>query len=122
MEMKVITKNEKSILSVKADFNEMLDNNLAAICDAIANKGCALKELITLFEKEGGSFEAIIQIMMTSKGEKAAKVNLSEKLGIKPQTAQYLLDMSMENLAALNAKNLKKKLIAYKVNIDKLNI
>ena len=118
--MKVITKNEKSVLSVKADFNEVLDNNFAAICAAIANKGMIIKELITLFERERGGFDAIIQIMMASKGEKAAKVNLSEKLGIKPQTAQCLLDMSIEDLASLNAKKLRETLDDYKAKIEKL--
>ena len=121
MEMKVLTKkNGKSVLSFKTDFNEVLEENFAAICEAIANKGKAIKELVNLFEKDENSLDNIIQIMTTSRGEKAAKNALSKELGISPQTAQYLLDMSLENLTALNAKKLKKMLDDYRTNISKL--
>lgn len=120
MEMKVLTKNGKSVLSFKTDFNEVLDENFAAICEAIANKGKAIKELVNLFEKDENILDNIIQIMTTSKGENAAKNALSKELGISPQTAQYLLDMSLENLTALNVKKLKKMLDDYRTNISKL--
>ena len=120
MEMKVLTKNGKSVLSFKTDFNEVLDENFAAICEAIANKGKAIKELTSVFEKEANSLDNIIQIMTTSRGENAAKNALSKKLGIRSQTAQYLLDMSLENLTVLNAKKLKKLLDDYRTNISKL--
>ena len=45
MKVNVVAKNGVSALSFKADFYEVLDKNLAAICDAIANKGIILKEL-----------------------------------------------------------------------------
>ena len=120
MKVNIVTKNGASVLSVKIDFNDVLDENFAAICEAITNKGRVLKELVTLFEKEGDSLDAIIQIISTSIGEIAAKHSLSEKLGINPQTAQYLLDMPLENLTALNAKKLKKMLYEYRTNISKL--
>jgi Type IIA topoisomerase (DNA gyrase/topo II, topoisomerase IV), A subunit len=120
MEMKVLTKNGKSVLSFKTDFNEVLDENFAAICEAIANKGKAIKELTSVFEKEDNSLDNIIQIMTTSRGENAAKNALSKELGISPQNAQYLLDMSLENLTALNVKKLKKMLDDYQTNISKL--
>lgn len=118
--MKVLTKNGKSVLSFKTDFNEVLDDNFVAICDAIANKGIILKELLNLFEKEDNSLDTIVQIITNSRGEKAAKHALSEKLGICPQTAQYLLDISLENLTSLNGKKLRKMLDDYIDNISKL--
>ena len=120
MEMKVLTKNGKSVLSFKTDFNEVLDDNFVAICDAIANKGIILKELLSLFEKEDNSLDAIIQIMTNSRGEKAAKHALSKELGISSHTAQYLLDISLENLTSLNGRKLRKMLDDYKANISKL--
>ena len=120
MKVNVVTKNGASVLSVKTDFNEVLDENFAAICEAIANKGKAIKELTSIFEKEDNSLDNIIQIMTTSRGENAAKNALSEKLGISPQTAQYLLVMSLEDLTTLNVKKLKKMLDDYKANISKL--
>ena len=122
MKINVVTKNGVSTLSFqfKTDFNEVLDNNFAAICNAITNKGIILKELLSLFEKEDNSLDTIIQIMTTSRGENAAKNALSKELGICPQTAQYLLDISLENLTALNAKKLRKMLDEYRTNIGKL--
>ena len=120
MKVNVETKNGVSVLSVKTDFNEVLDENFAAICEAIANKERVLKELATLFEKESDSLDAIIQIISTARGEIAAKHALSEKLGINPRTSKYLLDMSLEDLTALNAKKLKKMLYEYRTNISKL--
>lgn len=120
MKVNVVTKNGVSVLSFKTDFNEVLDENFAAICEAISNKGKAIKELTNLFEKEYNSLDNIIQIMTTSRGENAAKNALSEELGISPQTAQYLLDLSLEDLTALNAKKLKKMLDDYRTNISKL--
>ena len=122
MKINVVTKNGVSTLSFqfKTDFNEVLDKNFAAICNAIANKGIILKELLSLFEKEDNSLDTIIQIMTTSRGENAAKNALSKELGISPQTAQYLLDISLENLTSLNGRKLRKMLDDYKANIGKL--
>ena len=120
MKVNVVTKNGVSALSFKTDFNEVLDKNLAAICEAIANKWMVLKELLNLFEEQGNSIDTIIQIMKTSRGENAAMHSLSEKLGLNQVTAQYLLDMSLEDLTALNAKKLRKMLDDYKANISKL--
>ena len=120
MKVNVVTKNGVSALSFKIDFNEVLDKNFAAICEAIASKGKILKELVTLFEKEGECLDTIIQIMTTSRNDNAAKNTLSEELGISLQTAQYLLDMPLEDHTALNATKLKKMLDEYKTNISKL--
>lgn len=120
MKVNVVNKNGMSTLSVKADFYKVLDKNLAAICEIIAYKGKVLKELVTLFEKDSDSLDAIIQIIISSRGEIAARHSLSEKLGINLITAQYLLDMSLESLTALNAEKVKKMLDNYKANVSKL--
>ena len=120
MKVNIVTTNGASVLSFKTDFNEVLDENFAAICEAIANKGKAIKELVNLFEKDENILDNIIQIITTSRGENAAKNALSKELGISPQNAQYLLDMSLENLTALNVKKLKKMLDDYRTNISKL--
>lgn len=121
MKVNVVTKNGVSALSFKTDFNEVLDKNFAAICEAIANKGKALKELLNLFEECDDEFLEVVWLTPArERGENAAKYALSEELGISLQTAQYLLDMTLEDLAALNATKLKKMLDEYKTNISKL--
>ena len=120
MKVHIVTKNGVSVLSFKTDFNEVLEKNFAAICEAISNKGMVLKELVALFEKDEYYLDTIIQIMKTSRGENGAMHTLSEKLGVNHVTAQYLLDMSLEILTALNAKKLRKMLDEYRTNIGKL--
>jgi orotate phosphoribosyltransferase-like protein len=123
MKVNVVTKNGMSALSVKTDFNEVLDKNLAAICDAIANKGIVLKELVNLFEEQGDEFlETVWLVSVEVKGKKEAEQSLSEELEISLVTAQYLLNTSLENLTSLNAKKLRKMLEEYKANVSKLVI
>ena len=119
----VVTKNGMSALSVKTDFNEVLDKNLAAICDAIANKGIVLKELVNLFEEQGDEFlETVWLVSVEVKGKKEAEQSLSEEHEISLVTAQYLLNTSLENLTSLNTKKLRKMLEEYKANVSKLVI
>ena len=121
MKVNVVTKNGMSALSVKTDFNEVLDKNLAAICDAIASKGIILKELLKLFEECDDEFlEVVLLTPVGRKGKKEAEQSLSEELEISLVTAQYLLNTSLENLTSLNAKKLRKMLEEYKANISKL--
>ncbi len=121
MNVNVVTKNGKSVLSVKADFYEVLDKNLAAICDAIANKGIVLKELVNLFEEQGDEFlETVWLTARESSSTKEAEQSLSEELGICLVTAQYLLNTSFDKLTALNAKKVQKMLDDYNANISKL--
>ncbi len=121
MNVNVVTKNGKSVLSVKADFYEVLDKNLAAICDAIANKGIVLKELVNLFEEQGDEFlETVWLVSVEVKGKKEAEQSLSEELEISLVTAQYLLNTSFDKLTALNAKKVQKMLDDYNANISKL--
>lgn len=123
MEVKIVTKNGKSALSVKADLYEVLDKNLAAICDAIANKGIILKELLNLFEKCDDEFLEVVLITSWERiGKKEAVQSLSEQLEISLVTAQYLLSTSFDYLCTLNAKKLRKMPEDYKANIDKLGV
>lgn len=121
MKVNLVTKNGMSALSVKADFYEVLDKNLAAICDAIANKGIILKELLNLFEKCDDEFlEVVLLTPVRRIGKKEAVQSLSEKLEISIITAQYLLNTSFDYLCTLNAKKLRKMLEDYKANVSKL--
>ena len=123
MNVNVVTKNGLSALSFKTDFNEVLDENFSAICDAIANKGIVLKELLKLFEECDDEFlEVVLLTPVGRKGKKEAVQSLSEELEISIVTAQYLLNTSFDYLCTLNAKKLRKMLDDYKMNIGKLVI
>jgi len=111
MKVNIVTENGASALSVKADFNEVLEKNFAAICEAIANKGIILKELLKLFEEQGDEFiETVWLAPGMGRSTKEAEQFLSEGLGISQVTAHYLLNMPFENFTTLNAKKLKKML------------
>lgn len=121
MKVNVVTKNEVSVLSFKMDFNELLDKNFAAICDAIANKGIILEELLNLFEECDDEFlEVVMLTPVGRRGKREVEQSLSEELEISLVTAQYLLNTSFDNLCALNAKKLKKMLEDYRTNISRL--
>ena len=121
MNVNVVTKNGLSAFSVKADFNEVLDKNLAAICDAIANKGIILQELLNLFEECDDEFlEVVLLTPVGRRGKNEAVQSLSEELEISFVTAQYLLSTSFDYLTNLDAQKLKKMLDDYKANISKL--
>ena len=121
MKVNVVTKNGASVLSVRTDFYEVLDKNLAAICDAIANKGIILKELLKLFEEQGDEFlETVWLAPGMGRSAKKAEQFLSEELGVSQVTAHYLLNTSLDTLSSLNAKKVQKMLDDYKANIEKL--
>ena len=123
MKVKVVTKNGVSAFLAKADFNEVLDKNLGAICDAIADKGVIIKELLNLFEEFNDDFLETVWLTVTeSSSTKEAEQSLSEELEISPATAHYLCNMPLEDLTSLNAKKLRKMIDDYKANISKLVI
>ena len=125
MKINVVTKNGVSSISFqcKTVFNEVLDKNLAAICEAIADKGVIIKELLNLFEEFNDDFLETVWLTATeSSSTKEAVQSLSEELEISIVTAQYLLNTSFDYLCTLNAKKLRKMLDDYKANISKLVI
>ena len=121
MEVNIVTKDGVSAFLAKADFSEVLDKNLGAICDAIANKGIILKELLKLFEEYDDEFLEVVLLTPVGRGgKKEAVQSLSKELEISIVTAQYLLNTSFDYLCTLNAKKLRKMLDDYKANISKL--
>ena len=123
MNVNVVTKNGASALSVSTDFYEVLGKNLAAICDAIANRGIILKELLKLFEEQGDEFlETVWLAPGMGRSAKKAEQFLSEELEVSQVTAHYLLNTSLDTLSSLNAKKVQKMLDDYKANISKLTV
>ena len=106
--MKTTIKNRgaESTLTISGDFYQILDENFASVCMAIANKGVILKELIHLFDKDDKAIDTVIQIIMKSHFPQEATDNLQEKVGITELTAkyaQYYLDYSIQESASWKA-------------------
>lgn len=109
-------------LRFKPYFYEVLDSDFDVVCEVIANKGAALKELVTLFEKEGEWRDIIIPIVYSARSEYEEMYSLSEKLGISHNAAYYLMNRTFEELCALDAKNLKKMLDDYIASTSKIMV
>lgn len=117
MKAKIKTVNGSSILKLELDLNQLLDDNFGEICNAIALKGQVLNELHALLEKDPEAMDSLYQIVQSSCGEDEAISNLQERLSISKNTAQYLLDMSLEQLSVINAAYVKKSISDYKGQI-----
>lgn len=50
MKTTIKTNKSESTLTIKEDFDVILEENFSAVCKAIANRGVALKELQSLFD------------------------------------------------------------------------
>lgn len=118
--MKTTIKNRgaESTLTISGDFYQILDENFASVCMAIANKGVILKELIHLFDKDDKAIDTVIQIIMKSHFPQEATYNLQEKVGITELTANYLLNTSLSKLSSMNKKGIEKELAKHKKQID----
>ena len=118
--MKTTIKNSgaESTLTISGDFYQILDENFASVCKAIANKCVILKELIHLFDKDDKAINTVIQIIMKSRFPQEAIDNLQKKVGITELTAKYLLNTSLSNLSSMNKNGIEKELAKYKKQID----
>ena len=111
-----------STLTIKADFDMILEENFVAICHAIANRGVALKELLTLFDRNEGSVDEIVRIIKNSLDVYQAANNLCVKLGVSEPTAKFVLALPLSILTSLTPKYLKKKCDEYNRIVGSLNV
>ena len=118
--MNTTIKNRKgnSTLILELDFNQVLNENFEEICKAISVRGKALKELVSIFENNNELIETILQAVKKFSGENEASNNLCKELHVSYTTAQYLIDMSLEDLTSLSLEKLKNEYEEYRKAID----
>ena len=119
MEVTVKKLNGLQRLIVEEDFNNVLDNNLDEIIDAIANKGKVLKELIALYEKDPELSDKIIYTIRKSRTTDDAYDNLRKKLSMSKRVARYILNLSLGDFS-FSVQEIKEQLACYKQKIEKL--
>ena len=118
--MKAIIKTQDDISTLKLDidFNQLLDDNFEKICKAIAARGKVFKEVITVFETNNELIETILQILKSSCGEEDAIMNLCKNLNVSNATAQYLINIRLDELSSLNLETLKDKYEKFRNTIN----
>ena len=120
--MKATIKTEKglSTLKVELDFTKLVHDNFAKVCKAIAIRRNAFKELLTNQEANENLVESIVKTIRHSNDESDAINNLCSKLNFSQETAQYVTNMSLEDFAIMNKKNLKCLLDNHTEEMNKL--
>ena len=120
MKANIKTTDGTSTLELEIDFSQLLNDNFEEICKAIAIRGKALKELVSLLENNNEIIESVLQILKISMGEKEAVNNLCNKLKVSNYTAQFLMNMSLEEMTSLDWEKLKGMYDNYVRNVKKL--
>lgn len=122
MKTTIKTNQSESTLTIKEDFDVILEENFSAICKAIAHRGVALNELKSLFDNRERVVDEIVGIIRNSRVVDQAANDLRVQLGISEATAKYILALPLFTLTSLSPKDLKKKCEEYKRLVASLDV
>ena len=109
MKATIRNKSGESILTIKGDFYQILDDNFTELCKAITNKVRSLKELKELLVADDQIIKAILHIINYSITPQAAVLKLQEELGMSKMAAKYLLNMSSGTRIFLTADGIEQE-------------
>ena len=120
--MKAVIETETglSTLKVAIDFNQLVRDNFAEVCKAIAIRRNAFKELLTKMEADNDLNGSIINVIRKSYDESDAIINMCKELNFTPETAQYVINMPLDDLSALNKMDLKRLIENHTEQINRL--
>ena len=104
-------------MTIRSDFNQILDDNFAAVCQLIANKGHILNELKEFFDKKKNAVDDIVQIIRKSVTPEVAVENLHEEKGISMITAQYIMNLPLARLTSMDCRGIRQELAKYNKQI-----
>ena len=121
MKAKIRNKGGESILTIKGDFYQILDENFKEICKAITNKVKSLKELKALFDADDQVLNTIVQIIRKSITPEAAALNLQEEQGMSEMAAKYLLNLPLSSSTSLNAEGIEQELADYRKQMEAIS-
>lgn len=122
MKTTIKTNQSESTLTIKEDFDVILEENFSSICNAIAHRGVALNELKSLFDNRERVVDEIVGIIRNSGVVDQAANDLRIQLGISEATAKYILALPLFTLTSLSPKDLKKKCEEYKRLVASLDV
>ena len=121
MKATIRNKGGESILTIKGDFYQILDENFKEICKAITNKVKSLKELKALLDADGQVLNAIVLIIKKSSTPEGAAIKLQEELGMSKMAAKYLLNMPLFTLVSLTVEGIEQELAEYRKQMEAIN-
>ncbi|SFW32577.1 DNA gyrase/topoisomerase IV, subunit A [Prevotellaceae bacterium HUN156] len=121
MKTTIKTNQSESTITIKEDFDVILEENFSAVCKTIANRGVALNELKSLFDSHERVVDEIVRIIRSSIDGSQAAMHLCAQLGISKATAKYILVLPLSTLTSLSPKDLKKKCEEHKRLVASLN-
>ena len=101
MEAKVKQRKDGFVLTMTSDFERIICDNIDVVCDVIKARKVLLDELVSVLYKDK-AIEDILRIARESVGVEKAANSLSAKFGIGTKTANYILDLPLEQLSDLN--------------------
>ena len=113
MKSNITNNGGESTLTLNVDFNQILNDNFAMICEAIANKGVFLKEMCPLFNEKSSPVDEIISILSHVDNRNDAEERLCRRYGISEVTAHHILELPLRDLTALTEESLKTELESY---------
>lgn len=113
MKTTITNNGGESILTLNVDFNQILNDNFAMVCIAIANKGVFLKEMCALFNEKPNPVEEIIPLLRNADNRIDAEKCLCERFGISEVTAHHILNMPLSELSGLTEESLKTEFESY---------
>lgn len=118
MRTNISNKGVESTLTLNVDFNQILNDNFAEICKAIAIKGLFLKEMTAILKDKPNAVEVIIKTVTNAEGSKEAEKNLCEQFGMSQITAQYILNTPISELISLTERSLDRAMAQYKEIVE----
>ena len=120
--MKAVIETETglSTLKLEIDFNQLVRDNFAEVCKAIAIRRNAFKELLAKMEADNDLNGSIIDVLRTSNDESNAIENMCKELNFTTETAQYVINMPLDDLSALNKMDLKRLIENHTEQINRL--
>lgn len=102
MEVKICKQNDGHLLTMVTDFEKLVCDNIGLVCDVLKDR-----KTILVVSKDN-AIEEIIQIVKDSIGIDKAASSISAKFNIGTKTANYLLNLSLEQLSDLNYDKVSK--------------
>ena len=118
MKASISNKGVESTLTLNVDFNQILNDNFAEICKAIAIKGLFLKEMMAILKDKPKAVEVILKTISNAEGSKVAENNLCEQFGMSQITAQYILNMPISELTSLTETSIERAMDQYKEIVE----
>ena len=98
MNITITQKQNDTLLTIEADFDKFVAENLDDICQALAKRFRILAELESVQRKQGIKTERLIEAIRRCDNHQAALELLPREFGVSRETANFILNASLSEL------------------------